>query len=85
MEDQDGDMYQILETSANVTPETKTVEGAVYNPDDNTYTYTEGGKEHTRYAADDGTGELIFTGFYSVKSNAEFTIKIKDGWNRYSY
>ena len=81
MEDTDSDLYQLLETSSNVTPETKTVAGAVYHEEDNTYTYTEGGKEHTRNAADDGTGGLIYTGFYYVASNEEFTIKIKDGWN----
>jgi len=77
----ENDVYQVLETSSNVTPEYRTVEGAVYNPDDKTYTYTYQGNTYTLFAADDGTGGKMYTGFYSVPSDEEFTFKIKDGWN----
>ncbi|MDO5476821.1 MAG: VWA domain-containing protein [Eubacteriales bacterium] len=77
----DGDVYQILETSSNVTPEYRTVEGAVYNPYDKTYTYTYDGQVYTLFAADDGTGGKMYTGFYHVSSDDEFTVKIKEGWN----
>ena len=73
--------YQLLTVSENVTPEFRTVSGATYNSETNTYRYTYDGKTYILPAADDGTGGYMYTGYYSVDSDQAFTIQMPAGWN----
>jgi len=68
-------------TGEGLTAETRTVSGATYNAENNTYTYTYNGKTYTLPAADDGTGGLMYTGYYHIPSGRTATISIEAGWN----
>ena len=76
----ENEVYQEMIVSENVQMETRTVSSAVYDPETDTYSYEYGGKSYTLRAADDGTGGLMYTGFYYVPAGEEFTVQIKDTW-----
>ena len=61
--------------------ETRTVAGAAYNPETDTYTYENEGKTYTLPAADGGAGGVMYTGYYAARNGTSITVKMKPTWN----